>query len=104
MPKQFVAPSTWQLDRKERTGWAIVGDIDRAAVLRDDPAHDRQAQTAPPPLGRVIRQEQLFAVLRGNPGTVVAHRNPYHAIDRVVRRRELDRGSRTVGTQPGGCA
>ena len=63
----------------------MVADIDRAAMLGDDPADDGEPEPAAPPLGGVVRQKELLALRWRNAGAVIGH----DKADEPVRRIEL---------------
>ena len=91
-----------------------------AAVLGDDAADDRQAEAAAPPLGRVVRHEQLVAVGRRHAGPVVGDDDAHDARWRAscwssrdrwrvagrarLRRQRLDRVVDQVDDRPAGSA
>src|SRR5690606_13047645 len=91
--------SAWQVDAEDGTRWNVLAGVDGPAVLGDDPPDDRETKPAAAALGRVVRQEQLLPVLWRNARTVVAHRDPDDAVDRIVLGRDLDGRQRSVGTR-----
>ena len=71
----FIVVPSWdrrssarQFDCKPGPARRVVADVDVAAVLRDDPAHDRQTEAAAPSFRRVIRQEEFSRSPGGIPG------------------------------------
>src|SRR5688500_10822147 len=89
--------SARQLDREPRAARRVVGDLDAPAVLRHDPADDREPEPAAAQLGRVIRKEELLALRRRDPGAVVGHDNPHEVVGRVVPGLDVDRASPVHG-------
>ena len=84
--------SARQLDCKARAARRVVADLDAAAVLGDDAAHDRQAEAAAAPLRRVVRQEQLLALGRRNARAVVGDDDADDAVGAVELRFDDDLG------------
>src|SRR5689334_23265745 len=87
------ATSARQLHRESRTARGVVGEIDAAAMLRDDAPDDGKAQTATALLRRVVRQKQLVSLRRWNPRSVVRDDNANEIVRRIVLRRDLNRAA-----------
>src|ERR1700730_19454208 len=55
-----------KFDNEARADRAVLLDADRAMMIFDDAAHDRQAEARAAPLGREIRQEKLLLEFASN--------------------------------------
>src|SRR5882762_9430664 len=64
-----------QFDDKPGANRRVFLHTNGAAVILDDPAHDRKTKPSPSLLRRKIRQEQLLFGLVGNPMPRVRHNN-----------------------------
>src|SRR3954469_24779765 len=86
-------PSAPQLDRKPCARGRILPGLDRAAMLRHDPADDRQTQPAAPALRGVVRHEELVTIRGGNTRPFVGEPQPREIVRRIVLCLESDRAA-----------
>ena len=59
-------------------------------MLRDDSPHNREAEAAPAPFGRVVRQKQLLALGRRDARAIVGHDDPHQVVAGVELRFDHD--------------